>query len=113
MHTVKRIVQHARFNPKNVDYDFALLELTEPLVFDQSIQAVRLPDFNDLTEDNSVCLVTGWGNTQNSSESREQLRGAYVPIVNQKKCSDAYEEFGGVTPRMICAGILDNGGKDG
>lgn len=37
---------------------------------------------------------------------------AEVPIVNQKVCINAYSSFGGITPRMICAGLLEQGGKD-
>lgn len=55
--------------------------------------------------------MTGWGNTQSSTESTFWLRSANVPAVNQTKCSDAYREFGGVTDRMICAGY-EKGGKD-
>lgn len=37
---------------------------------------------------------------------------AEVPLVNQQKCVEAYESFGGITPRMICAGFEKQGGKD-
>lgn len=89
-----------------------MLELSEPLIFNNTCQPVALPHFFDFIRDNTKCFVTGWGNTQNSSESRLVLRGAEVPIVNQKKCAQAYNRYGGVTPRMICAG-LEEGGKDG
>lgn len=99
---VKRIVQNKKFNNRNVDYDYSLLELDEPLTFDETTQPIALPDFGEDVADGSMCLVTGWGNTQNSSESRLNLRGAEVPIVNQVKCNAAYSSYGGVTPRMIC-----------
>lgn len=113
LYNVKKIVQHARFNRQNIDFDFALLQLKESLNFDDSIQPVGLPDYGELTADNTTALVTGWGNTQNISESRTQLRGAYIPIVNQRQCIEAYEDFGGITSRMICAGNYPDGGKDG
>lgn len=37
---------------------------------------------------------------------------AEVPLVNQKKCQEAYASFGDITPRMICAGFYKEGGKD-
>lgn len=80
--------------------------------FDQYVSSIELPNVNSITRDNTICLVSGWGNTQNAGESRDQLRGALVPIVNQKNCSDAYARYGGVTGRMICAGF-EKGGKDG
>lgn len=37
---------------------------------------------------------------------------AEVPLVNQRKCQDAYSSFSPITPRMICAGFYAEGGKD-
>lgn len=34
-----------------------------------------------------------------------------MPVVNQEACGKAYEDFGGITDRMICAGHTE-GGKD-
>lgn len=110
--SVKRIVQNPLFNPSTIDYDYSLLELAQPLIFNETVNAIKLPRYFENVYDNTLCLVTGWGNTKNSSESREILRGATVPIANQKKCSEAYSRYGGVTGRMICAGY-DKGGKDG
>lgn len=113
LHEVKTVVQHKRYNRRNVDFDFSLLELEEAITYSDSVQAVALPDYGQLTADETNCLVTGWGNTQNSSHSREQLRGAHVPIVNQQICNAAYKAYEGVTSRMICAGFYEQGGKDG
>lgn len=110
--SVERIEQHQQFNYSNIDYDYSLLKLSKPLNFSDSINAIKLPSIFDKVRDGTLCLVTGWGNTQNSTESRNNLRGAEVPIVNQRKCSNAYARYGGVTPRMVCAGF-EIGGKDG
>lgn len=109
---MKRIEQHRQFNFSNIDYDYSLLELVEKINFTDSVQPIRLPSVFDKIRDGSICLVTGWGNTMNTSESRDSLRGANVPIVNQRKCSQQYMRYGGITGRMICAGY-DRGGKDG
>lgn len=76
------------------------------------MQPIRLPKKNQKYLDDTPSIVTGWGNTQNIDESRDRLRAAIVPIVNQDICSKAYSDFGGVTDRMICAGFLLEGGKD-
>lgn len=102
---VLRIIQHELFNYFTIDYDFALLELEQPLVFSDKIQAIALPAHDEPVTDDTLCMVSGWGNTQNVQESREKLRAAYVPSVNQDECSTAYGNFGGVTDRMICAGF--------
>lgn len=54
---------------------------------------------------------TGWGTTL-SSESNRILHGAEIPIINQQACINAYSRAGTITPRMMCAGLLNQGGKD-
>jgi len=108
---VKNIFVHKQFDYSKIDYDYSLLELVEPLKLDERRQLVTLPRPFELVRDNTTCLVTGWGDTHSTSESRTHLRGTEVPIYNQKKCSEAYQSYGGVTSRMICAGF-EQGGKD-
>lgn len=96
----------------SLDYDFGLLKLAEELTFDETVQAVALPEIDaaDL-ENGQSTLISGWGNTQNSSESSRYLRAVEVPIVDQELCNKAYS--GRITPRMFCAGLYEQGGKDG
>lgn len=88
-----------------------MLELSESIEFSDKVKAIALPNPEDTVPDNTTCFVSGWGNTQNSNESRFYLRAAEVPTVNQQKCHIAYKRYGGVTPRMLCAGF-NQGGKD-
>lgn len=97
---------------QRIDYDYSLLRLNVSLNLDENKRAIRLPEQNETIEDKSQCKVTGWGNTQNITESRNVLREADVPIVNQIECSKAYKEYGGITARMLCAGLRE-GGRDG
>lgn len=112
LYDVVRIIQHPDFTFLTIDYDFSLLELATNITFDSTKQPIKLPRQNKQYADDTPALVTGWGNTQNVDESRDRLRAAIVPIVNQEDCSNAYSAFGGVTDRMICAGLLVEGGKD-
>lgn len=102
---VLRIIQHEKFDYFTIDYDVSLLELALTIEFSLFIKAIGLPDQDEDVEDGTMCIVTGWGNTQNSQELKDKLRSADVPIVNQDKCNEAYKSFGGVTDRMICAGF--------
>lgn len=87
-----------------------MLELKDSIDFNEQSKPIALAGAQERITDNTTCLVTGWGVTQ-SLESRQRLRGAEVPIVNQQKCEQAYKRVGGITERMICAGF-DKGGKD-
>lgn len=106
----KSSIIHKRYNPSRTDFDFGLIELQSELNFTNEVKPIALPDFGD-TEipAGTMCLVSGYGNTKNSSESTLILRGAEVPIVEQKSCSRAYSSR--ITSRMICAGFPE-GGKD-
>lgn len=107
--SVKRIIQNQRYNSDSYDFDVALLELAEDLTFTNEVQPVVLAASNARIADGTKCLVSGWGDTKNSSESNEILRATVVPTVNQFRCRVQYR--GGITPRMICAGYQE-GGQD-
>lgn len=130
---LKRVVKHPNHDNYNLENDFSLLELAEPLKFNDRIQPIALPDADTHIADGTRCAVSGWGkfimikfkneslkknrnnfllgNTQNWDESDEKLRVAYVPIVNQDLCHEQYREIVPITSSMICAG-LEIGGKD-
>ncbi|XP_058452709.1 trypsin-1-like [Malaya genurostris] len=108
---INRIVQHPNYNSDSIDYDYSLLNLKEVIEFGSNAKPIALPKQGEAVKDNTRCTISGWGNTQSSAESNAVLRAAYVPAVNQQRCNKAYEIYGGVTDRMICAG-LRQGGRD-
>lgn len=112
IHHIQRAISHSDYNCRTIDYDFGLIKLKDKLEFNESVQPITLPNFDDTFEDDTNCLVTGWGHTKNPNESSLYLRGAEVRIVNQTLCSKAYSLFNGITQRMICAGNYEQGGKD-
>jgi hypothetical protein len=46
------------------DIDFAIIELSSPVEFDNSTRTICLPNQNKLYHD-KLAQVTGWGNTNN------------------------------------------------
>lgn len=61
---VSRIISHHRYNTRTKENDMSLLELQQPLVFNQFVRPINvwrtpLPTFRK-------CTVTGWGSTQES-----------------------------------------------
>lgn len=59
---VKRIIQHDKFVSPIHEFDFALLELSEKLIYTAKIEAIQLPNEYDSFQDGSPCFVSGWGN---------------------------------------------------
>lgn len=108
---VKRIVQHPSYDSVSIDYDYSLLELQRTIRLGRNAMVVALPAQGEPVPDGTLSLVSGWGNTQSTSESQVILRAAYVPTYNQAGCNSTYSIYGGVTDRMICAGFAA-GGRD-
>ncbi|XP_055907479.1 trypsin-1-like [Eupeodes corollae] len=108
---VKKVTVHPKYNPSTIDYDFSILELEDYKTKGLTSGNAKLPKAGEDVADGTLLQVTGWGNTQNSQESRLHLRAASVPKTNQEKCNSSYARYGGVTDRMLCAG-LEKGGKD-
>lgn len=107
---VKEIFMHPQYNHFTVDYDIAVLELETPLQFGPGIQPIGLPLDDQVTPEGSPGYVTGWGTTSEGGSSSLELRGVWVPVVNQDSCKQVYGETA-ITDRMLCAGVPE-GGKD-
>ncbi|XP_062558436.1 trypsin 3A1-like [Armigeres subalbatus] len=108
---LERIIPHPLYNGNTIDYDFSLIELKQDIEFDDTRSAIALPMQDEPLKEGALCRVSGWGDTKNWSESTTLLRATDVPSVDQDRCSTAYGGFGGITPRMLCAGYWE-GGKD-
>jgi trypsin len=111
VYQVKRIISHEHYNEDTIDYDISLLELVEPIVFNDKTSIVGLAEQDDCFEADEEAVVSGWGDTLNFGDDLRLLRSATVPIFDQELCAVLYQNYGGVTDRMICAGYLA-GGKD-
>lgn len=111
---VNKLFIHHMYNESahSFDFDFGLLRLKKRLWFNKKVRAIQVSQFGDANINNGdKCLVSGWGETNSPNENEEQLRGGEVPIVDQKRCNQAYD--GNITLRMICAGHFGDGGNNG
>lgn len=108
---VSRKYKHPKYNSNTIDYDFALLELSENLQLTNEVSPVDLPEQDEPVVDGACLQVSGWGNTQNAVKVSKTLKATNVPAVNQEQCTKSYSSFGTITPRMLCAGY-EKGGKD-
>ncbi|XP_049779305.1 trypsin-3-like [Schistocerca cancellata] len=91
--------------PATQDYDFAVLELSGSISFENNVQAVSLGN-SELAAGTAV-TITGWGNLSYGGNSTEQLRAVTTHIVERSECNAAYGVR--ITRRMICAGEKEGG----
>lgn len=104
---LKRIVSHPDYNQMTFDYDIALLELSEPLEFTNTIQPICLPASSHIFPAGMSCWVTGWGALREGGQKAQVLQKAMVKIINDTVCNVVTE--GQVTSRMLCSGFLAGG----
>ncbi|KAJ6657237.1 hypothetical protein lerEdw1_002604 [Lerista edwardsae] len=104
--SVGHILKHPSYNTDTADYDVALLELTEPLVFTKYIQPVCLPATSHVFPPGKKCLISGWGYLKEDFLVKpEFLQKATVELLDQTLCASLYSNA--LTDRMVCAGYLE------
>ncbi|XP_058138105.1 transmembrane protease serine 9 [Dasypus novemcinctus] len=101
---VRRAVLHPRYDPSTLDFDVAVLELAEPLRFNDFVQPVCLPLAIHAFPVGRRCMISGWGDTREGNATKpDTLQKASVGIMDQKACSALYNFS--LTDRMVCAGF--------
>ncbi|XP_060702193.1 transmembrane protease serine 9 isoform X1 [Hemiscyllium ocellatum] len=107
--TFKRLITHPSFNTYSLDYDIALLELSQPVAFTEVIQPACVPTPAHRFSEGMKCYVTGWGTTAVGGLLSYLMQKAEVNLFSDNLCLELYGRQ--ITPRMLCAGRL-NGGVD-
>nr|CAD7412409.1 unnamed protein product [Timema poppensis] len=126
IHYIDTLISHSQFDIESVDYDIALLKRSEknnnfrtlfysqvssPFVFSDKIQPIRLPTQEEELIEGTMGTVTGWGVTKYGDKVASHfLLQLSLPVMNEQQCNIRYKVFGGVTPRMFCAGYSQGGG---
>ncbi|CAL4072470.1 unnamed protein product, partial [Meganyctiphanes norvegica] len=110
---VKWIIDHPNYNTRNMDKDFALLELDEVLdlaALAPEIVPACLPEaitaedkYNDVD-----AVVSGWGALRSNGKSPNALQEVVVRTMTIDACNNKYGR-GEIQPSMLCAA---NPGKD-
>ncbi|XP_067235425.1 serine protease 27-like [Chanodichthys erythropterus] len=109
--TASRIIRHSNYNSSTFDNDIALVQLSSSVTFSDYIKPVCLAAAGSVFKAGTENWVTGWGTLQ--YQSPDTLQEVMIPIVSNSDCDKAYEGINmSITSNMICAGLLNQGGKD-
>ncbi|KAM9346899.1 transmembrane protease serine 3 [Symphorus nematophorus] len=106
---VEQIIYHARYRPKGLDYDIALMKLATSLVFNGFVEPICLPNYGEEFKEGTMCWISGWGATEDEGETSVVLRSAVVPLLSTKTCNQPEVYQGFISSWMICAGYLEGG----
>ncbi|XP_059413789.1 trypsin-like [Carassius carassius] len=106
-----RVINHPDYSDPTHDNDLALIQLSSSVTFSNYIRPVCLAADGSKFAAGSDSWVTGWGALQSGGAAPDILQEVMIPIVSNSDCSNAYGSLA-ITSNMICAGLLNQGGKD-
>ncbi|XP_022232413.2 transmembrane protease serine 6 [Drosophila obscura] len=111
--SVSQVRVHELYNSRTFDHDIALLRLNEPVdVVGLHLRPICLP-LKGHSFDHELAIVTGWGAQTEAGFASETLQEVDVLVIPQSDCRNATAyKPGQITDNMLCAGQLDEGGKD-
>ncbi|CAG4988533.1 unnamed protein product [Colias eurytheme] len=90
---------------------FAVFKLLTPLVYSSSIQRGVIVSRGFVLPDNFPVVHAGWGTIRYNGPSSHVLQDVTITTVNREVCASRYGP-NTITENMICAGVLDVGGRD-
>ncbi|EAT33588.1 AAEL014140-PA [Aedes aegypti] len=108
----EKFIKHPKYSPSQKKNDIALIKLASPALLNDNVRPICLPLEEVLGNiAQTKMLVSGWGFTENDTEFSNQLRFAYVPIVDPRQCNESLALSSNVLTvdeSQLCAG----GGND-
>jgi len=107
--TVTRFIMHEDYDYWTSVNDIAILFLDRPFQLTNYVQPIPLP--SRMQDTRGEIVVSGWGRLSSGGPTPDILQKVQIPIVDDATCQKAYpEEI--VLPSALCAGLLEEGGKD-
>nr|XP_032524846.1 trypsin, alkaline B-like isoform X1 [Danaus plexippus plexippus] len=119
VYSVSAITVHGSYNTPVRSNDIAIVTLSKAVNFTSSVRSAVIASPGAVVPDNGSVVAVGWGRTTLDGPESQVLQAVEVFKVSQQECSKRYDELHQstnspfpVTDGMICAGLLDVGGKD-
>ncbi|VVC99576.1 trypsin, alkaline C-like [Leptidea sinapis] len=112
VHYVDYYINHPEYNIATfLDADINVVRLRTPVVYSPVVQAGTIVSQGAVIPDNTTVVYAGWGALWQGGPQSEILQHVSVFTINQNICRQRYGSSL-VTDYMLCAGLLDIGGRD-
>ncbi|XP_047528791.1 trypsin, alkaline B-like [Vanessa atalanta] len=110
---VGRLIIHPNYYNALKQNDVGIFRVSSTFSIGGNVQPGRFAGSNYNVADNQIVWTIGWGATSVNGPKSNQLRHVQVVTVNQNVCRSNYNVIAmTVTNNMMCAGILNQGGRD-
>ncbi|KRF97472.1 uncharacterized protein Dwil_GK27750 [Drosophila willistoni] len=104
----KEFILHPYFNPISMDYDIGLIRLSRPAIIDEKVQIIALAPGDAIYPEDTLAIVTGYGDIDPYKTRQNCLKYVYVPIWGPEFCNSSH--YDRITDHgMVCAGDDDGG----
>lgn len=117
---VSRIYIHENYNKSSLDFNIAIWQLDEKVVFGFNVQPICFPSSPFDTYAGKLATAAGWYHddfkkyfyeptSMTSIVSTSKLHQIHVPIWTNEKCAELSNNPKSVTDNVICAGEYEDG----
>nr|ACI45414.1 trypsin-like serine proteinase T22 [Ostrinia nubilalis] len=112
--SVDAVFNHPTWGSLDNDGDITVVRLSSALVYSDRIQQVAIVNQGWEAPDNSPVVHAGWGTISSGGLASALLRHVEINTINRALCRARYapRPRSSITDNMICAGVLDVGGRD-
>ncbi|XP_010794620.1 chymotrypsin-like elastase family member 2A isoform X2 [Notothenia coriiceps] len=97
---IEKRYKHESYNQVSGGNDIMLLKLKKKVAGNKK-QIIAIPSSNMHIQENKICHVAGWGETETGGGVVDRLMEVDVSVINLNTCS---KSWGGIPPDVICAG---------
>ncbi|XP_063624849.1 trypsin, alkaline C-like [Cydia splendana] len=97
------------------DGDISVVRLIESLMYTPVVQQTTVAAPETVLPANVPVIHAGWGTTEHQGAASSVLQDVTIYTINTELCAERYLTLNPpqvVTENMICAGLLDVGGRD-
>ncbi|XP_068948653.1 transmembrane protease serine 12-like [Petaurus breviceps papuanus] len=103
---IDNIIIHPEFKQDTFENDIALIHLKDPVTYNDFIQPICLPFFNDVPKiDNTKrCFISGWGKRREEGTMTSLLQEAEIHYIPWNTCNAVGSYSGKVPDTSFCAG---------
>ncbi|NWT16889.1 ACRO protein, partial [Vireo altiloquus] len=105
MRSVRQVLYHPYYNPDDMSYDIAVLELDHPVQCSPYIQMACVADPMLKVSELQNCWIAGWGATfEGVKKPSDHLQEAKVQLIDTQLCNSSSWYAGDIHTHNLCAG---------